>query len=530
MGLILWFLLGGIPALHAEPSFGGKVVIGAPGGLAPLNPVITSSTVSVNVFDVLFDRLLTETVTGEIAPGLAVSWDHSEDYRTWDFALRGGVAFHDGIPVTAEDVVFTFALLRQYRSKERDDPRRFLEFEAMEAIEPHRVRIRFAEPPPASFLYQMREPVLPKHIVEAQMQKEAIEEIPFNRHPVGSGPFQVDTWLGEAQLRLTAFEDYWGGRPYLDTVVVRGDYEDTQTLWAGLMREEVDVVSRAAHQDLESIAQNESFEIVRGVGPSFLAIAFNCRGTSLLTDRHLREALSYAIDRRAIWRRLAGSEEAVDSLVFPTGPFLPDSPFSNPRVKSSAYDPDKCAHLLDAAGWTVAEGSWVRSKERRALELNFVFPGEFPILEDVAALLRRDMEEVGIRLYVHAESYTSLYSQATLEEKSYDLLWIGGIFWYDPALCASSWHSADPSNYSGYANEEVDRLIEQGRVTYDLQKRVEIYRRFHLRMAADYPTLFICRKPLTYVRRKEIKGTELLNKVGTFRSLPFWYWDAVNNH
>ena len=150
--LIFWLVALGTPTrgLAAEPQCGGKVTIGAPGGLAPLNPVITTSTVSVNVFDVLFDRLLTERVTGEIAPGLAMHWTHSQDCRTWDFELRTDATFHDGAPVTAEDVMYTLDLMRQRGLPERGARSQVPEFDAMETVGPHRVRIRFAEPPSAS--------------------------------------------------------------------------------------------------------------------------------------------------------------------------------------------------------------------------------------------------------------------------------------------------------------------------------------------------------------------------------------------
>lgn len=524
---ILWLALGwvvvGASVLSAEPHYGGKVVIGAPGGLAPLNPIITCSTVSTNLFDILFDRLLQESPDGDIAPGLAISWQPGENYRTWDFKLREGVHFQDGRPVTAEDVVFTFQMIKQFRDKKTWTGVPSLAFERMEVIDPYTVRVHFSRPPDASFLYQLREHILPRHIVEPQLQSgKSIKEIPFNTHPIGSGPFQLDSWDGNAQVELTAFKDYWNGRPYLDTVEVKAGYQGTQDLWAGLMRGEVEVVTHSSLEDLESIAKNERFKTLRGVGPFFLNLFLNCRQESLLTDRHLREALNYAIDRRAIWRYIGGSEEIADSLIFPTGPFLPGSPYNDPQVPAPIWSPEQASKLLEAAGWKLSADR-VRRKNGISLELMLLMPVEFPFSQKVAAQLRKDLEEVGIRLYVRTESANTLYTRTFLEKTRFDLLWEGGTYYPDPDLTIYPWYSSGPRNFSGYANPEVDRLIGQGRSAYDNQQRLQIYRHIHQQIAEDQPVLFVCRFPLSFALSRGFRGTELFTRIGLFRSLPAWY-------
>ena len=202
LGAALCMVLCGGHSLEAGPRYGGKITIGMPGGIAPLNPITTYSTVAVNVFDILFERFLKESVSGEIVPGIAISWTPSEDYRTWDFKLREDVKFHDGTLVRAEDVVFTFRLSQQHRTGESwGGGLPPLRFESIEAVAPDTVRIHFSEPPNASFLYQMREHILPRHVVEPQLETgKSLKEIPFNRHPVGAGPFQLESWEGEAKI------------------------------------------------------------------------------------------------------------------------------------------------------------------------------------------------------------------------------------------------------------------------------------------------------------------------------------------
>ena len=86
------------------------------------------------------------------------------------------------------------------------------------------------------------------------------------------------------------------------------------------------MVSYASPEDLESVARNKRFEVLRGLGPAYFSISLNCRSESLLSDRRLRQALSYAVNRQALWKHIGGSDELADSLIFPTGPFMPGSP------------------------------------------------------------------------------------------------------------------------------------------------------------------------------------------------------------
>jgi peptide/nickel transport system substrate-binding protein len=523
-----WAILGSSPVSGTEPVYGGKVVIGATGGLAPLNPVITQATVAVNVFDVLFERLLKETVTGELAPGVAVSWASSDEHKTWDFKLREDVRFHDGVPLTAADVVFTFRLLQQYRGR-AGGATGGVPFESMEAVDPYTVRVHFAQAPNASFLYQMREHILPRHVLEPQLQAGPITDISFNQQPVGSGPYRFAGWAGEGQLVLAAFAGYFGDRPRLDSVVVRADYEDSRSLWVGLMKGEVDVVPRISPADVKSLAENEAFAVVRGYSPSYIDIDFNCRKASLAADRHVRRALSYAIDRQAIWRLLGGTEGAAETDVFPLGPFVPGSSYNDPAVEAAVCDPQKAVALLEEVGWQDADGDGVREKGGRALELSLLMPREYPYCDAAASQLRKDLEEVGARLHVRTAAFTQLESRAWLEGQGFDLLWAGHTFFADPDLCVSRWHTVDGRNFSGYADADVDRLIEQARFAYDGQQQVQTYRLLHRRLAEDVPGMLFCRAPLLFVVRKGLEGTQLLARIGLFRSLPTWYWAAHTN-
>lgn len=509
-----FFLFFGCSAPDRDgPSYGGRVRVGAIGGMEPINPLMASQTVSAEVLDLLFERLFTETPDGQLAPGMAVAWPFSPRLKFWDILLRSDAQFHDGRPVTAEDVVFTLQLMRKQQNGEN------LLFERVEALSEDIVRLHYTEPPLSSSLVHLRLHILPKHLVEPQLVAgHSLDELPFNQHPIGAGPFRFADWVGEAHLRLVAFEGYHGGRPYIDTVEVHSDYPDTRYEWAAFMRGESDVALFAAPDDLKSIADNPAFKVLKGGGTSYTALSLNCRPESVLADRRVREALHHAIDRQAIWRFLSG--DATTDSVFIAGPFPSGSIYNDPQVPAPVKDQRRARAILQAAGWVDADGDGLRARDGAALELTLGMVKELPHRHDIAAQLRKDLEEVGIHLLMQTEPLQMLYAV----KPRFDMILGEGYSDLDPDITASEWHSQDVRNGSGYVNAEVDQLIEAGRVTYDGNRRIAIYKNIHRHLLADHPTIFICREPVMYAVRQPLGGLELITRMGIFRSLPAWYW------
>ena len=148
---------------------------------------------------------------------------------------------------------------------------------------------------------------------------------------------------------------------------------------------------------------------------------------------------------------------------------------------------------------------------------------EMPHRHNIAAQLRKDLEEVGIHLLMQTEPLQELSSMGS----RFDMVLGEGYNFLDPDITVSKWHSQDVRNESGYVNAEVDRLIEAGRAAYDENEHIAIYRRIHRHLLSDYPTIFICREPGTYAVRQPLRGLESIVRMGVFRSLPEWYWERV---
>jgi len=497
---------------------GGTLTVGAVGGIAPLNPVITRITVAANLFDVLFTSLLTYDADTIIAPGLASSWEASEDRRVWHFQLRDDLTFHDGAPVTAADVVFTFGLFSRHNESDGDGPS-----PVAVAVAPYQIRVTFSEPAGMSDLLRIRHPILPRHVIEPELASgKALADLDFNRQPVGSGPFQFVGWQGDGEVTLAAYEDHVDGRALLDTVVVKAAYADTDQLWGAAMRGEVDVVTRLSPRDMASVASDTGLRKIWRETPYYMGIACNCRLPGPLSDVRVRQAVSLAIDRRALWDRLSGPPDLPDEDILISGPLHPGSAWASPDVPLPCRDVALAERLLAEAGWHLADGDDFRRRDGDLLALHLLMPQEYPYLENAAARLRQDLEHVGIQLSVRAEPFRALVPPE-LAKVPFDLLWGGGRFEPDPALGIARWRTGDPGNVGGYSNVTLDRLADEAAAEQNLPSRQQLYQLVHLILATEVPSLFIGRVWSALVVREGLAGLDSMPQ-GLFRALHRLHW------
>ncbi|MEW6752028.1 MAG: ABC transporter substrate-binding protein, partial [Candidatus Latescibacterota bacterium] len=449
-------------------------------------------------------------------------------HATCRFTLRQDARFHDGQPVTAADVVFTLRELQRRRTACAGEAGDLLPFHRVEASGPYTVTVHLAAPPRASFLHGLRQAVLPAHLLGPYLHTdpEAGDQL-FARRPVASGRYRFDAWLGGDQVRLVAAEGHWRGPARMDTLVIAAGYADADALWADLVRGKLDVVDYGWCDDCGGDDSAQSVRALRAVAPGYVEVAFNSIPGRPLSDVRLRQALSLAVDRRAIWHRLGGTDEVADSLAFGPGSFVMGA--AHPHASAIAAPPDRpaAAALLDAAGWRSDGPGALRRKGDRPLELLLLLPAGLPRLAEVGALLRTDLEAIGVRLAVRSCPASALVSRDSLRGWDYDLLLLGRTFTWDPDRAVGPFHSAGQTNFGWYADAETDALIEHARQSFDASERATICRRLQHRLAMAVPSLFVCRWPVVFGFRKGLEGAEGAQRVGLFRSLPDWHWDRV---
>ena len=296
----------------------------------------------------IFDGLVTRTPDGQVVPEIAESWEQP-DPTTYIFRLRRGVRFHDGRPLTAEDVVFTFQrILSPTGLDGRQSPRLGLlgPLREVEALDDYTVRMKLASPSPVFLQLLVHTQIVPKHYIE-QVGLQG-----FTRHPVGAGPFKFVQGRLDGDIVLERFDDYYGGSPDLPPVgppplrrVVFRMMPEPGARVAALLSGEVQIIHEVPPDAVPQLERSPGVQVKVAPGTRLYAIELNNRR---LTDPRVRQALNYAVDWETILRELyRGYAHRVATAMLPSG-FGYD-----PSLKPYPYDPDRARELLREAGYLV---------------------------------------------------------------------------------------------------------------------------------------------------------------------------------
>jgi peptide/nickel transport system substrate-binding protein len=340
----------------------------------------------------LFDTLTWKDENGVI-PWLAESWEMSEDGKTWTFELRHDVRCHDGQPLTAEDVAFTFAYIREH-ADEISWSGEIAKVERAEAIDEYTARLTLSDPiagPHFNLFGSV--PIIPKHIwegVEDPVKYLAPEAL------VGTGPFTLDTYSKEEGLYIYQKNPaFWGGTVAVDTLVFPKVQDAAVALQAG----EVDMASFSGNEIsvVKQIEPDPSYAVLPG--PSFwvLQIIFNAKRAPF-DELALRQAVAYAVDRQRIVDQVTQGGAVVANL----GIVSPSTEWANPNLPGYTHDPDKARQILQEAGLenqavTIVQSGWDREAE----------------------LIQADLEAVGLQVTVKSADRATV--DGLLKEGHFDM-------------------------------------------------------------------------------------------------------------
>ncbi len=471
-----------------DSAYGGTLVWGVAQQPTLINPVLTQTSISASLIPLIFDSLVRINSSGEIEAGLAQSWEVSADQLTYTFHLIKGIEFHDGVELTAEDVLFTYELMN---SADNDSVFRshFEHVERFEAPNKYTFRVVLKQPV-IPFMYKMVRYIVPKHLLEG----EDIREAAFNYEPVGTGPFRFEEWNWESgQIELSANEHYFEGRPYLEHLVIKTYGSDSQ-LWSAIMRHEVDFVEWVTSDDYAILERDPAFKTFAVVGGYYYAIAYNL-DDSLLQDSEIRRAIAYSVDRWEILDALPRVGGQVSA-----GPFHPSAIGNNPEVAPIEYDPEKANAILEQQGWKMVRSEdsgnhiSIREKDGHSLELRMLVDERSDTYKKMAKVIRQQLAEVGIKVTVISYQDQLQLNEAFLNERKPQawLRFFSGLG-NDPSETLDSWYSrsSKSSKLWNYHNTEVDRLLQLGETTQTLTERAKIYQKIHQIIYRDQPACFL---------------------------------------
>ncbi len=498
------------------PSAGGTLVEGEIGPARFINPVLTLSQPDQDISQLVYSGL-TRALPSGIVPDLAESYTISEDGTTYTFTLRSDATFHDGKPVVADDVLFTIAAAQNPATK---SPRR-ADWEGVQVSSPdaHTVVFKLAHAY-APFLENTTLGILPKHIWE----NVSAEEFPFNpanTHPIGSGPYRIesvstDSTGSATRYELTPFKNFVLGKGYLQQITFMF-YPNQETMLKAFDAHQIDSVAGVTPSDLAGLKRTD-FDYVHVALPRVFGVFFNQSHSAVLADSSVRAALEAALDKQHIVNTvLEGYGATLDGPIPPgvIGKTVPAIPVSYQKreglvTAAASSTTENTRAMLTSGGWTfdTAAGVWKKKK----LELSFtIATADEPELVATVNTLAEAWRAAGIKVTVQVYSLSEL-NTSIIRPRQYDAILFGEVVGRTADLFAF-WHSSqrnDPGlNLALYTNLKVDSLLSQARASSDPAQREKLYAQFVSAVAKDTPALFLYAPEFIYVVPQSMHGVEL---------------------
>lgn len=500
------------------PNTGGTLITAIGADPVSLNGIYANDGASVAVLSWVFNPL---TLGGEnwgtqITGDLAESWEISDDGLTWTFKLREGVQWHDGEALTADDVVYTFQTIQTSEEDIAPFRPRFLqggEPIPFEAADDYTVVATLKEPN-ASFFTDISVPIVPRHVLEGQDLREG----PFNRQPVGTGPFKVVEWRAGESISLEAFDGYFRGRPCLDRVIFR-IIPDLDAQVNALLTGEIDFVPNIPGAAVQRFQDNPDFTLAVAESDSLFQIFFNL-AREQFQDARVRQALMVAIDRQAVIDTVRQGYGVVHNSHFDhVVPF-----YRQDKLGGYDYDPERAAAMLDELGITDSDGDGIRDKDGAPWIINLLtFTQGFRDYFEYAQVVQAYWQDIGIQVNLETRDLATMVEQIYQErkwDKPYDVLTSG---WAqigpEPNSYANFYMTTEElgPNISNYENPQVNELFEQARVLSDFDARMAIYEEIEAILWEELPTLPLYRQtePVVISSRFNIEAAVLDNSIGT---------------
>jgi peptide/nickel transport system substrate-binding protein len=465
-----------------------------------LDPRFGLDAASYKVSQLLYNGLVRLDAQARIVPDLALSWD-SPDATTYIFHLRQDVRWHDGRRFTAADVHYTFTSLLDPATQ---SPKRgsFDKIRSVDILADDRVQFVLSEPFAPFLSSNMTLPIIPPPR-EGDVQRN------LDAHPIGTGPFVFVKQEPDVSLRLRANEAYFESKPFVDEVVFR-ILPDAMVRLFELQKGNIDLLQNVLPPDLLShLAEDSQFTVVKSPGTNFMYVGLNSRD-AILRHMQVRQALAHAIDRHTL------IQHVLHGLAQPADGILPAGHWAyEPHVSRYAYDPERAAQLLDAAGFPDPDGEGPQARFQLQYKTS-----QNEVGRRIAEVMQESLRKVGIAIDIRSYEWGTFFGDIRAGNfQLYALTWVGVT---DPDILHYVLHSQSTppagANRGRYVNPHLDTLLDQGRRATALEQRRASYSAAQAIVAAELPYIPLWHNTNVAVLRNTFTGYSL-TPAGDYRAI-----------
>jgi peptide/nickel transport system substrate-binding protein len=513
------------PTAKLVPAQGGSVVEALYGGFpGPLNPLFEAEDNARDIDSLVYQGLTSVQGDQSVSPLLARSWSISDDRLGYTFELRRDVRWADGQPFNADDVMFTFGVLR---SPDYDQQTmQFWREIQIERLGDYQVRFTL-KAPSASFPLALREGIVARHLFAGVPVKSMAADVHSSGKALGTGPFKVGA-LSRDRRTVTLDRNPYFPRPgaFLDHVSFR-TYPTLGDAVDAVSRGEADTVGALQPPQLGPLASRQDLSVRQLKTFSFSAVLFNMTPelSVYFNPPAVRQALAQAVDRRKIISSaLEGRADPAPGPIPPT-----DWAYASEVAARLPYDPKGSARTLDEAGWKLNPQSGLRNRQGRDFSVSLVTADAYPYRQ-VAQSLSTQLRQVGVEVKVEPVPASVLVGKYVLG-RSYQMALVAFDNGPDPDQY-SLWHSGAPKDALNFASPLVprqaliDKDLEDGRAGSDRKVRKAAYTDFQDLMQEAAPAIFLFEPHYAYVVSNRVKGVRtnaVVEPVDRFQYVSGWY-------
>lgn len=482
---------------RAASGVSGVLTISTPADADALIPPLVASTQGKQAVDLLFDMLAQPTAPIETVgdrgfrPQLAAHWSWATDSLSIAFAINPAARWHDGTPVRARDVAFSYAL---YVDPTVASP----QASTFDGIDSVTVRDSLtavvwwhARHPEQFFQIAYNLSVMPAHLLDT-VARASLAQSSFARHPVGSGRYKFEQWTPRQSLVFAADSTNYRGRPQYARVLW-SIAADPNAAALRVLAGEADLLESVRGDAYPKARAAEHLQTISYGSLDYAFMAFNMERNSgsargLFADRALRVALTQAVNRAAV----VGN--ALDSLGnVALGPFTRAEPTVDTAMQQIAFDTASAAHALDSLGWRVDEKTGLRAKQGRALQFEVLVPSSSATRQRVAVLLQAQLRALGVQMDVAPVEPGVFFSR--LQKGDFDAalnMWRSDP---SPRALRQVWGSprgADiGGNFGRYRSATFDALLDSASRTFNATQRTQVFRAAYQQIVNDAPALWL---------------------------------------